>query len=291
MNLMFWNKKPADENADGSQKNSGQMTGQQRSSGRQSSDPTGDTDAGALDASPARRARRLIIGAAIGVSILAAIGMSAWKILSPSPKHGAAKADAPVSMRSEKQLQVLTPLEFLQLRKAQSKDRPDDAVVMRKKSYESPRKGALKFEPSQVENSENAGREQEMETLKKRNDALQAQIDSLKSDRSQAENLHNASHLAEIAILRKKNEELQSQIGLFRKQQQPPSASPANQAASPINQAASPVNRAAGKVQSPAPVAELATGNSNPKPAATTSKEAIGVMNARPATPTEQGRK
>jgi len=279
MNLMFWKKKTADESADGSRTNSGQMSGQQRSSGRESSNPkkTGATDAGALDASPARPGRRLIIGATIGVSILAAIGMSAWKILSPSSKHDAAKANAPVSIRPEKQLQVLTPMEFLQLRKAQSKDHPDDVGVPRKKSNESPRKGGLKFEPSQIENSENTGHQQEVETLKKRNDALQAQNGSLKSERSQAENLQNENHLAEIALLKKKNEELQTQIGLLRKKQQPPSASP--------------VNQAAGKVQPPTPAAEMAIGNSNPKPAATTSKEAIGVMNARPATAPEQGRK
>ena len=287
MNLMFWKKKTADESADGSRKNSGEMTGQQRSSGRESSDPkkTGATDAGALDASPARPDRRLIIGATIGVSILAAIGMSAWKILSPSSKHDAAKADAPVSIRPEKQLQILTPMEFLELRKAQSKDHPDDVAVPRKRSNESPRKGGLKFEPSQIENSENTGHQQEVETLKKRNDALQAQIGSLKSERSQAENLQNSSHLAEIEILRKKNDELQTQIGLLRKKQQP------SPSASPVNQAASPANRAAGKVQPSTPGAEMAIGNSNPNPAATTSKEAIGVMNAHPATAPEQGRK
>jgi len=256
------------------------MTGQQRSSGRESSDPkeTGDTDAGALDARPARPGQRLIIGAAIGVSMLAAIGMSAWKILSPSPKHDAAKAGAAVSMRSEKQLQLLTPMEFLQLRKAQSKDHPDDVEVLRKKSYESPRKGALKFEPSEIENSENAGRQHEMETLKNRNDALQAQIGLLKSERSQAEKLQNANHLAEIALLRKKNEELQTQIGLLRKKQQQPTS-------------ASLVNQAVGKVQPPAPAAEKAIGNANPKAAPMTLKEAIDVMDAHPATRPEQGRK
>ena len=286
MNLMFWKKNAAGLNSgDDSREESGEKTGERKSPGHQSREPqaTGDTDAAeALDASPARPGRRLIIGAAIGVSILAAIGMAAWKILLPSPRHDTAKTEASASIQPspypEKQLKVLSPMEFLQLRKAQSKDHQDDIEALRKKNSESPRKEALKFEPAQIENSEGTSRQREMEFLRKRNDVLQAQIGELKNERSRAENLQNASHLAEIEILRKKNEELQTQIGVLRKKQQQSSS-------------ASPANQAAGKAQPPTSGGDMAIGNSNPKAAAMTLKEAIEVMNANSAAAPEKGRK
>jgi hypothetical protein len=218
MNLMFWKKKttPDDSEVDSQEKPgdktvSRKLLGDEPRRQETSEDAHGET----VDVGPAHPRRRLVIGAAIGVLVLAAIGMTTWKIFLPSPNQNTATADTPTSIQpnplAEKKLKLSGPFEFLQLRKAQSKDHQADIEALKKKNGELPQIGMLEIEPSQVENLQSASGQAEIEILRKRNDELQAQIEALKIERSQVENPQSASRQAEILILKKKNDELQTQ--------------------------------------------------------------------------------
>jgi hypothetical protein len=118
-----------------------------------------DTQDEAANANPAHPKRRLIIGVAIGTLILTAIGMATWKISRPSPKQNVVKVDTPAETQPislpDKPLIKLPPIE------------------------------TRKIEPPQTENSLDAGRQAEIDSLKKMNDELQAQIEALKKNQQQ----------------------------------------------------------------------------------------------------------
>lgn len=274
MNLKFWKKKTTPEDGvDGVQDEPGDQSASRKSPGREPRrrETSGDTDGNAAVVSPAHPDRRLIAGAAIGVLISAAVGMASWKIFLPSPGQDTIAADIPASIRPsafpERKLKILRPLEFFQLRRAQSKDRQAGIEALRKQSNELPPTEVRDIEPSAVENPLSASRQAEIENLTEKNDELQTQIGALRTELSRDENPLSVNRQAEIEILRKKNDELQTEIAALRKKQQP-------------NPSAAPANQAAGEAQAPARGGDIAMGNRNPKAAAMTLKEAIEVMNA-----------
>lgn len=204
MNLMFWKKKPPTEDSEvDSQKEPGNKTGSRTPLGdeprrRETSE---DKHGEKVDVDPAKSKRRLIIGAAIGIAVLVAIGMTTWIIFVPSPGKNTAIAVTPTSMqpdpRAERNSKLLDPIEFLRLKKTLFKGHQSDIEALGKKNDELPPMEVPNVEPSRVEPPPGTSRRAEIEILKKKNDELQT----------------------EIAALRKK-------------QLQPnPSASPANQAA------------------------------------------------------------
>ena len=309
MNLMFWKKKTTTEDSeDDSQEKLGDRRVSQKSLGPESRyrKTSEDTHGETADVSPAHPKRHLIIGAAIGMLILAAIGLTTWKIFLPSPKQDTTTADTPTLILPiplpEKQLIKLPPIEFPQLRKAQAKDHQTDIEALKKKNdaLQTQIEG-LKIDPPQVENPQSVSRQANIDALTKRNNELQTQIGVLKAELPQVEKAQAKQHQANIDALTKKNNELQTQIGVLiaelpqiekaqaeqhqanidaltkknnelqaqiealkKKQQQQPSASPANQAA--------------GKAQPPIRSGEIAIGNKNLK--VMTLKEVIEAMNA-----------
>jgi len=276
MNLVFWKKKTAAEDSeDGSQKKPDDRTVPRKPPGRESrcEETSEDTDAETANASPARSERRLIAGAVAGVLILAAAGLTTWKIFLSSPKKDAVTADTPAVIQPlplpEKQLIKLPPAGFSQLRKARSDGRQTDIEALEKNDNAlQTQNQALKVEPARLENLQSASRQAEIDTLKKQNSELQTQIGELKAGLPQLEKAQTEQHQANIDSLAKKNSELHSQIETLKKKQQQPSASPADQTAGK------------GKTQPPSRSGDMTVGSKKPKAAAKTLKEAIEAMNA-----------
>lgn len=312
MNLMFWKKKTTDvDSADGSQEKSGDRNGSRKSLGHESLDKETSEDAHreTADVSSAHPKRRLIIGAAIGLLTLAAIGLAILKTFQPSPDQNTATAGTPTLSQPiplpENQLIKLPPIEFPQLIKLQSKDRQTDIEALKKKNealqtqiealktgspqagLESLKKnndelqtqiGTLKAELPKIEKAQAEQNQANIDALTKKNNELQAQIEALKAELPKIEKTQTEQHQANINALTKKNNELQVQIEAFKKkQQQLPSASTANQAA--------------GKAQPPARSGNIAIGSKNPKAAAMTLKEAIEAMNESSGDPPNKAAK
>lgn len=274
MNLMFWKKKATTEDsADDSQEKPGDKTASGKSPGRepQYQEKSEGTHGEAANAGPPHQKSRLIIAAATGLLILAAIGLAAWKVSLSSQDQNSATVVASASGRPmalpEKQLIKLPKIEFLPLRKAPSKDRQTDNEALKKRINELHAQiEALKIESSQVESSQSISRQAEIETLKKIIDELQAQNEELKAELPQIEKAQTEQHQADIDALTKKNSELQAQIEALKNKQRRPSVSPAS--------------RPDRKAQPPARSGELAIDSRNPKSTAMTLKEAIEAMNA-----------
>lgn len=276
MNLMFWKKKTSTED---SEADSQETLGERRDVSRKSLGPgarnqevSTEADAEKIADSSAHSKRRLTIAAAIGVLILSAIGLTTWKVFSPSPNTpplsaGTASYGQPVPL-PDKNLIKLPPIEFVQLKKGLSKDRQADIESFKNKIDELQAQiVALKIEPSQLENMQSASRQSKIETLEKNNDELQTQIEVLKAELPKLEKVQDEQRKANIDTLTKKNLELQVQIEVLKKKLQPhPSAAPANEVM--------------GKVQPPSRGGEIAIGSKSPKATAMTLKEAIEAMNA-----------
>jgi hypothetical protein len=117
MNLMFWKKKTTTEDsAEDSQGKPEDRNVSRKSPDREShSQETSDDKHGeTADVRKAHPKRRLIIGTAIGVLILATIGLTTWKFFLPSLKQDTAAADIPPSIQPMplpgKQLIKLPPI-------------------------------------------------------------------------------------------------------------------------------------------------------------------------------------
>lgn len=274
MNLMFWKKKVTTENsADDSQEKLGDRNVSRKARGQESryQEKSKGSHGETADVSPAHPKRSLIIGTSIGVLVLTAIALTTWKFFLPSPKQDTATVDTPTLVQPiplpAKQLIKLPPIDFPQLRKAQANDNPSDIEALKKKNDALQTQiETLKVEPSQAENHQNVIRQAEIENLKKKNDALQSQIGVLKAELPKLEKAQAEQHQANIDALTKKNNELQAQIeALKKKQQQQLSASQANQATGN----AQPLTRSG----------DIAIGNKDPKATAKTLKEVIESMN------------
>jgi hypothetical protein len=275
MNLMFWKKKATTEDsADDSPEKPGDRNVSRQARGHESryQETSRDTHREAADVSPAHPKRGLIIGASISVLILTTIGLTTWKFFLPSPKQDSATVDTPALVQPiplpAKQLIKLPPIDFPQLRKVQVNDNQSDIEALKKKNDALQMQiETLKVEPSPAENRQNIIRQAEIETLKKKNDVLQSQIGVLKAELPKLEKAQAEQHQANIDALTKQNNELQAQIEALKKiQQQQLSASQANQATS--------------NAQPPARSGDIAIGNKNPKATAMTLKEVIEAMNA-----------
>jgi DNA repair exonuclease SbcCD ATPase subunit len=275
MNLMFWKKKATTENsADDPQEKLGdrnvsrEARGQESRYQEKSKGLRGET----ADVSPAHPKRSLIIGASIGVLVLTTIGLTTLKFFLPSPKQDLAPVDTPAIVQPfplpAKQLIKLPPIDFHQLRKVQANDNQTDIEALKKKNDALQTQiETLKVEPSQAENRQNAIRQAEIENLKKKNEALQSQIGVLKAEIPKLEKAQAEQHEANIDALTKKNDELQAQMEALKKIQQQ-------------QLSASQTNLAPGKAQPPTRGGDIAIGNKNPKATAMTLKEVIDAMNA-----------
>ena len=202
MKLMFWKKESATKDSEGeSQERLLGRTGSPRSANHESRDQeiSEDLQGGTAEPHAAKSERRLFIGAAIGMLILALTGLTAWKLFPHSAKQNTTITENPALSQPiplpDKPLIKLPSIEIAPLRKIQHKD-PEAGI----------------------------------ENLRKDNDALQTQIASLRAQLPQLERAQAEQTQANIDALAKKNNELQTQIdALTKKQQQQPPASPTQQ--------------------------------------------------------------
>ncbi len=279
MNLMFWKKKATTEDsADDAQEKPDDRTVPRESPGRESLNEEASEDAAAdsANASPVRSRRGLLLGAVTGMLILAAAGLTIWKFFLPTHKQVIATVEAPTVVEPiplpEKQLIKLPPIGIPQLRKVPSEDHQTDSEGLKKKNDALQTQiQALKVEPAQVQSPPSASRQAEIEILKKHNSELQAQVGRLKAELPQLEKAQAEQHQASIDALTKKTNELQAQLEALKKKQQQPSVPPTGQALV--------------KGRPPARTGDMAVGNKNPKATAMTLKEVIDAMNAGSGSP------
>jgi hypothetical protein len=189
MNLMFWRKKATTEDSeDDSQEMSDSRTASKQSLGRgsRSDEAPKDPDDETTNVDQARPKHGLIVvGTIVGVLVLTATGLAAWKFFLPTPKKIIAKTEAPAVVEPMplpyKQLIKLPPIGIPQLRKAQTDNHPSDAEAVQKYNEALQiQNRALKAEIPQLEKAQVEQRQTDIDALAKRNKELQEQIDALK---------------------------------------------------------------------------------------------------------------
>lgn len=295
MNLMFWKKKATTEastedSEDGLREKPGDQAASRKSPDDESphQKASGDADDETADTSPTHPNRRLIISAVTGVLLLAAIGVTTWKILRPSPKppqippqkQDSAAADNPALTQptpsSEKPLIKLPPINFAHVIKTKTKDNPDDIEALKKKNDELQTQiEALRSESSEVDNTQSVSNQVDIEAmealvaLEKQDAKLQAEISLLKAELPLLEKAQAEQQQANIEALTKKNNEVQAEIEARKKKQA--SIASAKQAAS--------------KAQPRSIGGDVAVSNKDPKATAMTLKEIIKAMNAASGEP------
>jgi len=288
MNLMFWKKKAtAEDSADDSPEKPGgraesrkspdQDSPQQKKPRDEPRDAPRDAHGEADEISPAHPNRRLIIGAVVGVLALVAIGLAIWKIFLPSSepspklslKQDAATDSTPALNKltplSERPLIKLPPIEFAQKRKTKTQNYPADIETLKKKNdaLEAQIK-ALKTKLPQTETPQSASRLAEIEALEKQDARLKAEIELLKTEIPQLEKVQAEQRQANIDTLTKQNSELQAQIEAIEKKQR----------------STPPARKAPGKAKPSTFSGDMSVGTQNPKASAISLKEIIKAMNA-----------
>ena len=275
MNLMFWKKEPATEDdAEDAQEQAFDRTESPKTGAREPGerDSSDDTDGETAASSPAHPKLLLILVAAMGMLVLAAIGIAIWVFFLSPPQQNTAAAVTPSSVQTmalpEKNLIKLPQIEFIQSRKASPGDRQAGIAALNERNRTLQTQiEALKLEQPRTDGNQSADQQAEIEALRNSNDELRTQIEALKAELPLFEKDQAERHQADIDALTKKNNELQAQIEALRKKlPQRPSTSPASR---PRSQA-----------QPPARSGDLAVDSKTPKAAAMTLKEAIEAMNA-----------
>jgi hypothetical protein len=148
------------------------------------------------DGNTTQSKQRLIIAIAIGTFVLMAIVTVAWKVLQISPKQHVAKIDSPTVIQPiplpEKPLIKLPPIGLPLPKETQDKNHQFDLQTPNITSGASKTSIEVhKVDTTRVENSSNTNTQVEIETLKKKNNELQDQLDALKKKQQQATALPN----------------------------------------------------------------------------------------------------
>lgn len=200
MNLMFWKKKSADEDSEEDlPERSGDRDEARKSSGRKSRDmETSEDTQQESSASPAHPKRRLIIAAAIVLPILGIAGLAIWKI-SPAQLPATVGTSALAVSRPESldnQLIKLPAIDLPHLIKSQPRGRQADIDALKKKNEELQAQiETLNIVAPQAASPVNASRKTESDAHKKN-------LEKVKAEQYQAN----------VDAITKKNSELQSQI-------------------------------------------------------------------------------
>lgn len=228
---MFWKKKSAGENgAEDSKENSKDKDESRKSPDRESRDggDSGGKDKESENAGAANSKKRLVAGASIGLLVLAGIGLTVWKtpksnksvIAAPSlvaetsgvTASSSVPTTAPVLIQpapfTDKQLIKLPPVEFIQSKKTQAKDSPDDVEALRKEN------DVLRLQVQALLKTDL--RQSEVDALKKENEGLKAKNDLLQVELQKGEKSRAEKYQSNIDAAMKKNAELQAKIALLK---------------------------------------------------------------------------